>query len=236
MKLKAILFDLDGTLLPMDQDAFTHAYFKLLAARLAPHGYDPKALVDGIWTGTAAMVKNDGSCTNEQAFWKRFAKIFGDHVYQDEPIFADFYETEFQQVQKCCGFNPNAGSIVDTLKSKGYRLILATNPLFPETATRSRIRWAGLDVNDFELFTTYENSRYCKPNLQYYIEILNRIGCKAEECMMIGNDVQEDMLAGQLGMQVFLLTDCLLNRTGADISVYPRGGFNELRQYIEKLP
>lgn len=57
MKLTTVLFDLDGTLLPMDNDEFTRGYFKLLAAKLAPHGYEPKQLVDAIWAGTAAMVK-----------------------------------------------------------------------------------------------------------------------------------------------------------------------------------
>ena len=78
MNITTILFDLDGTLLPMDQEAFTTGYFKLLAKKLAPYGYEPKSLVDAIWAGTAAMVKNDGSCTNEQAFWKKFAAIYGE--------------------------------------------------------------------------------------------------------------------------------------------------------------
>ena len=65
MKLTTILFDLDGTLLPIDNDAFTKGYFKLLAVKLAPHGYEPKQLVDAIWAGTAAMVKNDGTKSNE---------------------------------------------------------------------------------------------------------------------------------------------------------------------------
>ena len=90
MSLKAILFDLDGTLLPMDQDAFTGGYFKLLAKKLAPYGYEPKALIDGIWSGTAAMVQNDGSESNESAFWKRFAAVAGpllgwDHRTQKIP-------------------------------------------------------------------------------------------------------------------------------------------------------
>ena len=63
-----ILFDLDGTLLPMDQEVFTKDYFKRLAAKLLPHGYQADQLVDGIWAGTAAMVKNDGTCTNEGPF------------------------------------------------------------------------------------------------------------------------------------------------------------------------
>ena len=49
MYLTTVLFDLDGTLLPMDQEAFTTGYFKLLAKKLAPHGYEPKSLVDAIW-------------------------------------------------------------------------------------------------------------------------------------------------------------------------------------------
>ena len=76
-KITTILFDLDGTLLPMDNAAFTKGYFKLLAARLAPLGYEPEKLVDAVWSGTAAMVKNDGSQNNEAAFWKRFQKSMG---------------------------------------------------------------------------------------------------------------------------------------------------------------
>ena len=70
--ITTVLFDLDGTLLPMDNDAFTKGYFKLLAAKLAPHGYEPRRLVDAIWAGTAAMVQNDGTCTNQERFWQSF--------------------------------------------------------------------------------------------------------------------------------------------------------------------
>ena len=83
MKLTTVLFDLDGTLLPMDNDAFTKGYFKILAAKLAPHGYDLGQLVDAMWAGTAAMVKNDGSQSNEAAFWKKFAGIYGEKVFAE---------------------------------------------------------------------------------------------------------------------------------------------------------
>ena len=234
-KITTILFDLDGTLLPMDQDAFTADYFKRLAAKLAPHGYEPKAFHEALWAGVAAMVKNDGSCTNEEAFWNRFAGILGEHVRADEPIFAEFYRNEFQQVQASCGFNPAASETVQALKEMGYRLALATNPLFPATATESRIRWAGLDQADFEIYTTYENAHYCKPNPDYYREVLQKIGCEPEECLMVGNDAHEDMIAETLGMKVFLLEDCLLNRKQADITRYPRGSFGDLMAHIKAL-
>ena len=35
MAVKMVLFDLDGTLLPMDMDEFTMGYFQMLAAKAA---------------------------------------------------------------------------------------------------------------------------------------------------------------------------------------------------------
>ena len=145
MNITTILFDLDGTLLPMDQEAFTTGYFKFLAKKLAPYGYEPKSLVDAIWAGTAAMVKNDGSCTNEQAFWKKFAAIYGEEKCQsDQSLFEDFYANEFNAARDICGFNPASVETVHKLKECGYRVALATNPIFPHMATETRIRWAAL--------------------------------------------------------------------------------------------
>lgn len=234
-KITTILFDLDGTLLPMDNAAFTKGYFKLLAARLAPLGYEPEKLVDAVWSGTAAMVKNDGSQNNEAAFWKRFSEIYGEKVLGDLPVFENFYATDFQQAKAMCGFNPKAAEAVRTARDLGLRVALATNPIFPAIATESRIRWAGLQPEDFELYTTYENIGYCKPNPAYYQELLDQLNESPECCLMVGNDVAEDMIAEKLGMQVFLLTDCIINKDEADISVYPRGGFDELLEHIRTL-
>ena len=235
MSIKAVLFDLDGTLLPMDQNAFVKSYFGLLAQKLAPHGYEPKKLIDGIWAGTAAMVKNDGSRSNETVFWDRFEELFGVQAREDMPLFEEFYRNEFAGAKACCGYNPQAAEVIALVKEKGLRAVLATNPIFPAIATQNRIRWAGLQPEDFELYTTYENSRHCKPNPAYYRDILEEIGLQPEECLMVGNDVTEDMVAQALGMQVFLLTDCLINSQEKDISEYPNGGFTELLEVIREL-
>ena len=235
MKLTTVLFDLDGTLLPMDQDNFVKYYFGLLARKLAPLGYDPSALPGHIWAGTEAMVRNDGSRTNEEAFWEKFSQFYGTDVRKDEPVFREFYEKEFSGARAACGFNPKAAETVSVLKARGLRLVLATNPLFPAVATENRIRWAGLEPSDFSLYTTYENACRCKPNPGYYRDILEKIGAEPGECLMVGNDVTEDGAAAQLGIPVFLLTDCLINRHGADISHFPQGSFGELMAYIDTL-
>ena len=236
MKITTILFDLDGTLLPMDNDEFTKGYFKLLVKKLAPYGYEPQKLIDGIWSGTAAMVKNNGTKTNEQAFWEKFSEVFGEKALADKPLFDEFYEKEFQNAKEICGYNPKAAIAVHTIKEMEFRIALATNPIFPSTATESRIRWAGFEPNDFELYTTYENIGYCKPNPDYYREIAKRLGVSPEQCLMVGNDVTEDMEAAQkAGMSVFMLTDCLINKERKDISVYPRGSFEQLIDFANKL-
>lgn len=234
MNIKAVLFDLDGTLLPMDFDVFLKAYFGGLCKKMVPFGYEPDQLVKAIWKGTDAMIKNDGSATNEEAFKNCFKGIYGEEALGHIPYFDEFYKTDFKEVQKVCGFTPDAKKTVDFLKSRGLRLVLATSPIFPLVAIEARLSWAGLSPSDFEFVTTYENSCYTKPNPKYYEGIAERLGLDPAECIMVGNDVDDDMVASDVGMKVFLLTDNLINKSGEDIEKYPHGGYGEMLDFLTK--
>ena len=233
MAITTVLFDLDGTLLPMDQDQFVKMYFGLLARTLTPD--DPEAMIKAVWVGTRAMMTNDGTKTNEEAFWDTYCQLLGEDRRSDEPAFRSFYENQFELVRNACGFNPKAAETIALVKSRGLKTALATNPLFPRVATQARARWAGLNLDDFELYTTYEDYSHCKPDPRYYQAVLDKLGVKAEECLMVGNDAEEDTAAAKLGIRVFLLTDCLINKKGVDIAAYPHGGFDELMAFIENL-
>ncbi len=232
MNLKAVLFDLDGTLLPMDLEIYTEEYFKCITARFTPLGYDPKRLISSIGAGIEAMIKNDGSRTNEEAFWDIFVKLYDQSILLQKPVFEDFYKTDFNKIKSVCGFNPEASKTVRGLKAAGIRTVLATNPIFPRVAVDSRIRWAGLEPEDFCLITSYENTRYCKPRAEYYAETVKQLGLQPQECLMVGNDVDDDMPAAKTGMKVFLLTNDLINRSNTDISLFPHGGFDELSDFL----
>lgn len=230
--LKAVLFDLDGTLLPMQMDQFIKTYFGAAGKTLGPKGMNVEKMFDGLWKGTEAMVANDGSRTNETCFWDTFVQIMGEDVLRFQPDFEDFYRNEFEAAKAVTKVNPEARAIVDWLKARGIRLAVATNPVFPMIAQQKRLSWAGFQPEEFEWITSYENSHYCKPNPAYYQEILDRLGLQPSEALMVGNDITEDMAAQQLGMPVFLSTECLWNPKNLDTAAYPRGSFEDLKQYL----
>lgn len=236
MKIKAVLFDLDGTLLPMEQESFFREYFKLLATKLYPYGYDdPKKLVKVIWGGVNAVEKNNGSRPNEEVFWDYFNNGFPEKTGDKIGVLHEFYLNEFQVLKDVCGYNPDSNKTVKAIKQRGLRAVVATKPIFPDEANLSRIKWAGLDVDDFEYYTSYDKSCFCKPDIRYYKEIAEKLGLLPEECLMVGNDVSEDMTADKIGMKVFLFTDCLINSENKDISCYKSGGFADLLEYIDEL-
>lgn len=234
--LDTILFDLDGTLVPFVQAEFVQVYFKALAERVAPMGYKPDALIDALWTGSAAMTANDGSVTNRQCFWECFTQRLGIQALALESILEDFYAREFDAARSVLREQADRGPLLRGLREKGYSLVLATNPIFPAVAVETRLSWVGLTAGDFDWVTTYENSRSSKPNPAYYRDILERMGKRGENCLMVGNNPAEDMAALQAGMSVYLVTDYLENADGRPLEAYPRGTFQELALSLDRLP
>ncbi len=231
--IKTVLFDIDGTLLPMDLDVFTKCYFKHLLAYVSPLGYDAAEVYRAVMRGVELMVKNDGSATNEEVFWKGFGAILGQEACNHKDLFAQYYVTDFNKAKDVCGFQPKVAELIEKLKGKGMELAVASNPLFPMEAQKARLKWAGIEPEDFSHITAYENSRYAKPNPRYFLEIVEYLGCKAEETLMVGNDVSDDMAAKNAGLQVFLLTDCIINSKNEEISHFPQGDYDDLWDYIE---
>ena len=234
--LKAILFDLDGTLLPMDQEVFAKTYFKKITAHSCKLGYTPEQFMTGMKAGISAMIRNDGSRTGEEVFWDAFGTVCGRMAEENKAHVDAFYGSEFDSIRSVCGYDPRAAEVVRYAKARGLRVILATNPIFPAAATYKRVNWAGLDPDEFELCTTYENFGLCKPKPAYYTEILRRAELTPDECLMVGNDVTEDAVAGgAAGLRVFLIPDCLISPPDADLSAYPHGSFDDLKAYIDTL-
>ncbi|MBR3694467.1 MAG: HAD family hydrolase [Erysipelotrichales bacterium] len=235
--IKHILFDLDGTLLPMDQSVFIKGYFGALIKYFGQLGLDETAAYTGLKVSVKAMAQNEGSMLNEDVFWKVFLEYNEGDREELTRSTKVFYRDHFESVVRAtCGFNPLSNEVIQLAKSKGYDVYLLTNPMFPKEATSVRVKCAGLDFNDFKEVTTYENYHFCKPNVAYFQEVMNKFQLDPIECLMIGNDVQEDSVVNQLGTSVYLVTDDLIDRNNTDISTIPHGSFQELIAYIQALP
>ena len=238
-KYKAVLFDLDGTLLPMDQNSFMKSYFGELCRVVVPTGYiSADKLVEAIWFGTKAMVKNDGSRLNVKTFWDSFAEYTGldeEKCKEIEGMCDGFYTREFHRARAACGENPLAIEAVRLAHIDGRRVVLASNPVFPAVGQESRLSWVGLAASDFDMITAYENQRYCKPNPKYYLDICERIGVSPAESIMIGNDEREDAWAAtEAGLDCFLVTDCLIPSDSYTFDGM-RGSFDDMIKKLEEL-
>lgn len=235
--ISTILFDLDGTLLQMDQDEFIQAYFKALSTHFAKTKYDEKLILTGVMKGTKAMFTNDGSLSNEDLFWNIFYSTTKISKNEIEPEFTYFYNTVFPLLKTSTTTNSKARKCIQILKQKNYKLILATNPLFPAMATKQRIEWADLNPDDFFMITTYENSSICKPNPAYFKEILTKLDLKENECFHVGNDAYEDGCIESLNIPCYLVTDNLINKQNLDLNTFHwHGTFEEFIQVCEALP
>ena len=242
--MNPILFDLDGTLLPMDVRGFNDTFYKTLSSRFEKYGVASESLKHAVMYGIDAMQNNDGFLTNEDCFWNTFSRAIsddGEMISKDDlklfkKEFDNYYKKDFFVTRLNAKATPLAKECVRMLKNKGYRLVVANNPIFPEDAMIQRVRWADLDEDDFDLITSMENSCFCKPNLNYYRKILQMLNVTADECMMVGNDVSEDMCALKLGIDVFLIDDCLINKQNIDVSDFKKGSWFAFREFISELP
>jgi HAD superfamily hydrolase (TIGR01549 family) len=202
--LRAILFDLDDTLLENNMDRFLPAYFGLLTPHVA--GYvPPDKFMPALLAATRAMVENaDPTITNQQVFAADFFPRVGRTADELMPVFDDFYATQFGKLRSHARCLPEARAAVQAAFGAGYDVVIATNPLFPETAIRQRMEWADVADFPFKLVTSYETMHACKPHPQYYEEIAERIGRKPQECVMVGDDWKNDIApALQAGLRIY---------------------------------
>lgn len=232
---KAILFDLDGTLVPMDMDVFTRAYMKAISAKFVSMGVPLDAFLDTLWNGVGAMMRNDGKEKNSVVFWERFETAFGGDAKTYKRETDPFYENEFDELKALTAPNPLARRAVELAAENGRRVVLATNPIFPHNAQLTRMTWVGLLESDFDFITDYESDSFCKPNPKYYLSICERLGVSPDECLMVGNDESDDMKgASAAGLDCFLVTDCLIPCKDFEWQG-ERGSFEDLIKKLESL-
>jgi FMN phosphatase YigB (HAD superfamily) len=233
---KAILFDLDATLLNIDMDYFLKHYFKkmtLMAKEFGITNYEQ--LYRQVWESTEVMIADlNSDTTNEDVFMKHFLNSDWFREQNNMREFFDFfYEEGFPQLKEYCKPFQGIPEMLEKVLKK-RKVVIATNAVFPMKALKYRIDWANLGHLDFELITSYEIMHFCKPHVQYYQEIADFIKIDPQDCLMVGNDMGEDLVAQQLGMKTFLVEDMVIKK---DVPYTPdwRGRLTDLFAFMENI-
>ncbi|MBM3127585.1 MAG: HAD family hydrolase [Chloroflexi bacterium] len=230
---KAILFDLDGTLIDDSMETFLPPYFAALTKKLA-HLVAPEQLIAQLNASTRAMVTNaDPTRTLADTFAADFFPRLGVPRETLMPLFDDFYAREYLELRAYVNPVPEARTVVQRAVAARLPIVIATMPVFPLVAVQHRLAWGKLADFEYALITSYENMRASKPNPAYYREIAAKIGCAPEECVMVGNEVQNDILpARRVGMKTFWVTSAAFMAT--DVPADWRGTLAEFGALLER--
>ena len=221
--IKAILFDLDGTLSLMNHEEFRHNYVGLLAPRFA-NLMSPERFAKQLWRSTEVMVREPKpGRTNLQTFFDDFTRATSLAFGVLWPIFQDFYDQDFPALRMLVKPNPDGKKAVDTAMQQGYAVAVAANPVMPKSAILERVSWAGLAPEQFVLVPALEEFHFCKPQPGFFAEMAERLQMRPEECLMVGNNPSEDLAGRELGMKTFLVGAA----SPPDVSDYS-GGLEDL--------
>ncbi len=233
-----LLIDLDDTLLLNPFDRFMPLYIKLLSNKLEAH-VSPEIMVPQLLSATDQMIANrTPEKTLEQAFDEHFYPSLGLQKSDLIQYLNEFYLNDFNELQKVTSLRQDALALVDYAVSKEYTIIVATNPLFPQTAMRNRLIWAGFKESawPFHFVTSFESMHFSKPNPAYYAEILGRFGWPNAPVCMIGNSLNEDILPPSLfGIPGFWVDGDIEKLPDSVQDLSTAGKLDETIPWLEKL-
>ena len=204
--LKAILFDLDNTLILFNENTFYRGYLsriKKLFADILP----PEKFMERLMAATRSLVQNSGNMTNAEYFINTFAQGLEDSKDKLWQRFLLFYESEYDKLEIDVALPRHLHQTMKKIAQTDLKLVIASNPLFPLNVQLKRLAWSGLDARPFKVVTHLENMSFCKPRVEYYQEICRKIDEAPENCLMVGNDPVNDMTGAIIGMKTYLTDD-----------------------------
>ncbi len=228
-----LLLDLDDTLLNTNLDVFVPAYFQALGAHLADH-IAPEIMLRALVGGMNAMNVNENPAqTLMDAFDAAFYSKLGIPKQDLIVTLEDFYDMGFPTLQTHTQQIDGTASLIDWALSCGFRVAIATDPLFPRKATFHRLRWAGIDPERVELISTFEDFHFTKTHSAYYAEVLGRLGWPDGPVIMVGNDAERDLVpANRLGLATYFIETETASAPGFEAGC---GKLSDLRPWLESV-
>lgn len=183
----------------------------------------------------AMLARSESDSTNEEFFLQEITATTGIDAERMRSSLAAFCEDGLNDLRTFVRPAPFLTSLLRRVRDLELELVLATNPVFPLEIIRARMGWGGLAVDDFTLVTSYENTRYCKPQPGYFEQLLDTLQRRPEECLMIGNDTEHDLAAAECGIATFLLDTWMIDRCNGEFKADFRGSHDDLLMLLDRV-
>ncbi|NWF68611.1 MAG: HAD-IA family hydrolase [Chloroflexi bacterium] len=192
--IKAVLLDLDNTLLDNPQDVFVVEYLRAVDQYFAEHW---QMSVSGALVKSTRIVlaARDAQQTNTSVVVDVLAKELQRPPKTIMELFEGFYQESYPALQQHSRPVAWAAELIQHLREEYFAVVIATNPLYPAEAIRQRLAWAGLPdtLEYYALVTHGDNMHFAKPDPAYYAEILARVGVEPDEALMVGDSLESDI-------------------------------------------
>ncbi len=206
MTLKAVLFDLDNTLIRFSEREFFESYVSRVSEAFSDI-MPPDVFVSKLLLSTQALVDNRGEMSNADYFMNAFVGGYEDRREEIWGRFLSIKQSEYDRVPDLMTLPKGVREVLLYLKRRRTKIVIASNPIWPLEAQLKRLSWAGLADLQFDLVAHIENMSYCKPHVEFYREVCAKIDESPETCLMVGNDPVNDMVVATIGMKTFLVVD-----------------------------
>jgi len=231
-RFDALLLDLDGTLVGLSYGFFRTTYVEALAPYFA--GISLEGFRDALWAAFGEIMERprENGESNEAGFLRAFSSRTGVEVGEAREAFASFYRVGFPRLASHARSVPMAAELVAGARAAGYRMVLATNPIFPREANIERLSWAGIDPSSFDLIPGVEGFSTCKPQEGFFRDCASSVGADPSRCLMVGNDEEQDLPAAAAGMRTFLVRPYLISRGRTTERPWREGDLDDLGRLL----
>lgn len=214
--IKAVFLDMDNTLLVNPDMAFARAFLEIFEQHFTMAGFEDAS--SNLRMAINAMSrKQKGNRSNRQL---TLEMLSGGDIERANTTLDSFYADVYPQLKNCIAAVDGASELIYQLREMDYAVVIATNPIYPETAIRQRMAWAGLPLEDdlYSLITSADNMHFAKPDPAYYAEILGRVGIEPDEALMVGDSMKNDIIpARTVGLHSFYTGESGLEAFIADL-------------------
>jgi len=235
-RVRALFFDLDGTLLQVEMQRFIPAYLDGLATHLGPR-VEPavfRALARG---GIMSLLdRGDRDGCNREAFLRHLERHGGIEAAEFDRALRACCAEDLETLRPMVKPLPQIRDLLDAAFASGREVVIATNPVFPREVIEARLRWGRMADYPFALVSDWENSTICKPAGGYFVDLLDHLRLQPEEALMIGNDTGHDLAAGHAGIATLLVETWLIERGGSMPAPAWQGDHDDLLQFLRNLP